>query len=497
MRYFALLLLLVSQLASADLALAKALHDSNLAISEITGTETSPPIRVENATSYSIQAIIDVNTPSAKTFDTGTFEVQTLTFEALADTDHQDLVIISAQSGTTFAIALTKPVAAVSTLNFADIGDTDAGDYVVVYDAAGLGWAIAADLDGDDAEPTGAIWTAIAAGRKGQADLTGLTDDEDIAAAFETAFNALTGFSDAFTTDDTAADGTMIVTRDDTGEVTASVVKNADDSGAGSIAVVETTDGVTDEEPSGALYSAVDASRRSTCDVSAATTAAQVAAAAELCFDALTGLTTLITTDDSAANGTMTLTQTVPGATTNAVPKNADESGAGGIGVAETTAGVATEVSPSADTLTIPSHGLFEGLKGQLTTTGTLPAGLSLATDYFVIVVDSDTIQLASSLANALAGTEIDITDYGATTSVNTFTPTALAGGAVKVEKSNDTKSAVEAGTATWEDVAAATSVTADAEVWFEKDKPPYKWIRLHYTVTAGSMSTVNNILVK
>ena len=58
------------------------------------------------------------------------------------------------------------------------------------------------------------------------------------------------------------------------------------------------------------------------------------------------------------------------------------------------------------------------GVAVVLTTTGTLPAGLSLATTYFVIrVVQNDgTFKLATSIANAEAGTAIDITGTGSGT---------------------------------------------------------------------------------
>ena len=69
---------------------------------------------------------------------------------------------------------------------------------------------------------------------------------------------------------------------------------------------------------------------------------------------------------------------------------------------------------------------LQTGDRGQGTTTGTLPAGLSLATDYFVIVTqrrDAGQIQLATSYVNALAGTAINLTDVGSGT--HTFTKKA------------------------------------------------------------------------
>ncbi len=61
---------------------------------------------------------------------------------------------------------------------------------------------------------------------------------------------------------------------------------------------------------------------------------------------------------------------------------------------------------------------LQTGDRVQATTTGTLPAGLSLATNYFVIMVERGgaQIQLALTYANAIAGTQIDITTTGSGT---------------------------------------------------------------------------------
>ncbi len=51
--------------------------------------------------------------------------------------------------------------------------------------------------------------------------------------------------------------------------------------------------------------------------------------------------------------------------------------------------------------------------KVRFTTTGTLPAGLSLATDYYLIRTGATTATVAASLTLAVAGTFIDITDAG------------------------------------------------------------------------------------
>ncbi len=62
--------------------------------------------------------------------------------------------------------------------------------------------------------------------------------------------------------------------------------------------------------------------------------------------------------------------------------------------------------SPGVATLT--AHGLFTGQMVYLTTTGALPTGLSANAGYYVIKVDANTFRLATSLANAIAGTAIN-----------------------------------------------------------------------------------------
>lgn len=82
------------------------------------------------------------------------------------------------------------------------------------------------------------------------------------------------------------------------------------------------------------------------------------------------------------------------------------------------------DVNVSTEVISETAHGYLTGLKGQLTTTGTLPVGLSLATDYFIIRVDANSYKLATSRANAEAGTAVDITS-AAGGGTHTFTPTA------------------------------------------------------------------------
>lgn len=92
---------------------------------------------------------------------------------------------------------------------------------------------------------------------------------------------------------------------------------------------------------------------------------------------------------------------------------------------------LAAAVSPGTDLITVVSNAdkWVTGMKVQATTTGTLPTGLALATDYFVIRISATTIKLASSLALAVAGTAIDITGTGTGTHTLTHTLTARAAG--------------------------------------------------------------------
>jgi hypothetical protein len=82
---------------------------------------------------------------------------------------------------------------------------------------------------------------------------------------------------------------------------------------------------------------------------------------------------------------------------------------------------------------TSDSHGLETGDKVILQTTGALPTGLSVDTYYFVIEgtysdssIDPDTFKLASSLANALAGTAI--TTSGSQSGTHHFSAAKLRG---------------------------------------------------------------------
>lgn len=85
------------------------------------------------------------------------------------------------------------------------------------------------------------------------------------------------------------------------------------------------------------------------------------------------------------------------------------------------------------DVCTHSNINLFAYTRVQLTTTTTLPGGLSLATDYYVIKVSDTTCKFATSYANAVAGTAVNITDAGTGThTINTLLPRYTSGAGVQ-----------------------------------------------------------------
>lgn len=144
-------------------------------------------------------------------------------------------------------------------------------------------------------------------------------------------------------------------------------------------------------------------------------------------------------------------------------------------------------------TWTSTAHGFTTGLKVQLTTSSALPSPLALATDYFVIVVTADTFRLASSLANALLGTPVTLTNSG--TGNQTVTPVALAGASISYYASN-----TEDGD-NWTILQTATSITVDGGSWFpprDTAQAPMSWRRFKCVkgLTAGVVDLKAYVLV-
>lgn len=111
------------------------------------------------------------------------------------------------------------------------------------------------------------------------------------------------------------------------------------------------------------------------------------------------------------------------------------------------TADAGTDICTWTSTANIPSN-VLTGTKVRLTTTTTLPAGLALATDYYVIKLSDSTFSLATSYANAVAGTAINITDAGTGThTVNWLLPRYTNGAGLNAIFFNPAATAMGAGT--------------------------------------------------
>jgi hypothetical protein len=84
----------------------------------------------------------------------------------------------------------------------------------------------------------------------------------------------------------------------------------------------------------------------------------------------------------------------------------------------------ATDINVSTDIITETAHLYTTGLKGWMSTDNALPSPLQTLTNYYIIKVDADTYKLATTEANAIAGTAINILNTG--TGNQTFTPHLL-----------------------------------------------------------------------
>lgn len=80
-----------------------------------------------------------------------------------------------------------------------------------------------------------------------------------------------------------------------------------------------------------------------------------------------------------------------------------------------------SDVNTVAETITITSHGYVTGLAGYLPSTYGTPAPIVGNDTYYIIVVNANTVKLATSYANALAGTPVNLTTTG--TAIMVFIP--------------------------------------------------------------------------
>ena len=98
-------------------------------------------------------------------------------------------------------------------------------------------------------------------------------------------------------------------------------------------------------------------------------------------------------------------------------------------------------------TTSLPSN-LLTGTRVRVSTTTTLPAPLAAATDYYLIRMNDTTCELATTYANAIAGTQIDITTTGTGThTLNWVLPRYTNGAGVQAIFFNSNATPMGAGT--------------------------------------------------
>lgn len=130
------------------------------------------------------------------------------------------------------------------------------------------------------------------------------------------------------------------------------------------------------------------------------------------------------------------ITSTAADATTNTLGRTATF-----------TADTGTDIMTYTSTTSLPSN-LLTGTRCRVSTTTTLPSPLVAATDYYLIRVDNLTFKLATSYANAIAGTQIDITSAGTgTQTVNWLLPRYTNGAGVQAIFFNPASTALGAAT--------------------------------------------------
>jgi hypothetical protein len=489
----------------------------------ISQSTNSDVLNLDGAVGYCIQADIDVNTPSPKTFDSPA--AAALTFQGVTLTAQDE-----GTAGNNISIELLDTGVPSQALEVNVTGDAisvnlelDAGtasslvNQGLTYTAAEVGVAgdsITLEL-ADTGVPSQAleinvVGTDISVNLELDAGTASSLVEQDLTYTADAVGVAGDNITIAYIDDGTAGaetvnvTGTDIVVHMEAGVSTATQIKTAVDASGPASALISVAITGTGSNAQNAV---AETNLAGGADPAIVTDADALKAALDLDVD----VTNLISIAGTGAVPLVVLAQTpLAGGVDPAIVTTAsqlvaaidgdapafalvDASGAGGTPLTAAAAdnlvgGVDSEVDIDDNTVTIPSHGFSTGLKGQLTSTGTLPAGLSLLTDYFIIVVDANTVKFATTLNNANAGTAVNLTDDGS--GVATFTSTALAGANVKIQKrANEDMD--------WVDVAAATNITADVSLSFEVTDPQYRQIRMVYTMTAGQMAIENWALVK
>jgi hypothetical protein len=129
------------------------------------------------------------------------------------------------------------------------------------------------------------------------------------------------------------------------------------------------------------------------------------------------------------------------------------------------------------------SHGYVTGLNGLLTGTGAaLPTGLATATTYFIVNLSADTFGLATSKANAIAGTLVTLAKDN---TISAFHPAAFGTLGVTFKASFD-------GTNYWN--VPGVTITAVGATCTSVADIAYNYLKLDLTLTSGQATATAKV---
>ncbi len=240
--------------------------------------------------------------------------------------------------------------------------------------------------------------------------------------------------------------------------------------------------GITNAGP---RWAAIPAARKAISDISAVVGADAVAALAVAALNVLAGFSFTLTDN---ADGTVDFVANARGPLPAFESFVADESGAGSTTFVETVAGEPSAFSITANTVSKVGHGYQTGQCVRVViSAGALPTPLLAATDYFVIRVDADTFKLATSMANALAGSEIDFTDAGTVSETVTAIMQANVGSLI-IEYTTDRGVTPSS---TWIALETIDLVGGSSPVKTRVPVNYYDNLRARLTMTKGALSNV------
>lgn len=158
-----------------------------------------------------------------------------------------------------------------------------------------------------------------------------------------------------------------------------------------------------------------------------------------------------------------------------------------GLSLAAVKTFVQANVNATASTIAITAHGYQTGYEVELSAAGALPDPLMASTSYYVIRVNANTIQLALTVGDALAGTFIDLTNTGAnqTTTVTPATPSV----SVQLKHSPDSTNFYPLGS--------PVVPTQSANYFLGNVDPVGKFLRVDYTLLNATVTTDMRMLGK